>query len=378
MPPRVARRVLRCLALGALLGGVLGCSFPDRAHEGTAPRLYVADAAAGRLLVLDPSGRRVQQVSLGAAPAQAAPGWRGGVVALPIPPLAGGDALGLLFVSRVEEGPTQPAAARWSASSTPLGRPVRDALLSADGGRHAAVVHHAAERVTAEGPAAPMSACRLLLVDLALGRVANELAVCGAQERVVGLALEETPAGPVAYLSIQQVSSQGRLRGRIVALDPHGVVLASRVLEGAPGRLVLGPAGPGGERRLYVAETLTIPEETDPVQSYSGRVVRLAPETLDLDAQHPLDLSPGHMVVAPGGAVYVLSGDVLLQPERWMDSSARAVRLPGLGAAVEVDEERVYVSAAYEPRLWVVGRRSGRLERTIELPGRASALVFGR
>jgi len=368
----------------AFVSAALACAPPPPASEGAPPRMYALSDSGRRVALLDPAtGRTTLQVPLAATTGQLAPGPRGGVVLLPAPPLAGGGAQAIHLLTLRGARPTEQSSL--SMGAVPLGSTVRDALLAADGGRHAAVVHHVA-------PDAYGGRCRLVVVDLDSERRLMARAVCGAIERAVGVALEETVSGPVVYASIEdaQGSAGGGSAGggsagggsagggRIVAFSASGETLASRRLEGSPGQVALGARGAGAERRLYVVETLARPEDTEPAQPYAGRLLELVPETLETVRAHALPFAPAQMAVAADGVAYVLSHDVLHRTAATSSAPSlpAAIRLPGPVVALVVTSDRVYVAAAYEPRLWVVDRRTGRLAGFVSAHGGVSALLL--
>jgi len=370
--PPLWGRLGRWLGRGVALVVLAGCGPAGNDSGVVTSRLYVADAAGGSVSVLDATtGRHTgSPVIVGASPGQMATGPAGSVVILPA---ARDGAHALLHLV-----PRQPHTMRgrfrleWTTGIAPLGEPVREALLAADGGRHAAVVHHL-PLSEHEGAAR----CQLLIIDLHDGRVVRTQPVCGAHERTVGLALEETPTGPAVYLAIEEagpVSLSELTRGRVVALNGSGSATASSRLCGVPTQLALGPRSDGLERLLYVVETRS-GQNMEPPLPYDGRLLRLSPHTLQPEAEATLDVMPTRLTVGPRDAVYLLAGDVLTSMEPANGRVNWSLRLPARGIALAVAAETVYVASAYEGRLWRVDGRTGRHLDTAVVNARPSALL---
>jgi DNA-binding beta-propeller fold protein YncE len=385
------RHTLSITALAAaLVGGAAGCAPPAPPSTGGATTvLYVTNSRDGTVSRIDGASGRVlgepRPAGVGPRRAVAGPGGR-------------------LLVMSVRLGPdgslthVAPAGGRWAARPLPLerdpGRYVAEAFLTADGGQHAAVAYglwprkRDAEAEGAGGPEGP-SRCRLALVDLRKGEVTASHRLCSPQEVVVGLALDDDPPGPIAYLGLGQLLVPVGVPGaaeapaggppaandRVLALDATtGAVMAALPLDGVVGRVTLGPAPHRLGQRLYVVETLSRRSEDDGDASpapYRGRLLGLDPTTLAVESENPIPEAPEWLAVAPeGDAAYFLGGGLwqeVIRLDFLSGAATRLTKLPGKGSAggLAVTEERVYVSDISGHELWAFDRRRGRLVQTI-------------
>jgi DNA-binding beta-propeller fold protein YncE len=362
--PRRARP-LALLFLALSLAGA-GCAPVAPAAAPSAPRLYVADAAAGHVIVLDPATGRALSPPLpaGPAPEELAAGPPGTVIVRSMAPDPG-DRIGLLWSS-----PTAPVTA--GTVPLPVGLPVRHARLAGDGARYAAVA--------ASPPASPSAhvaggapragaGCRLALLDVPAREVRATHRVCEPGELVAGLALEAATTGdggPRAYVAVRTWPAggggSGVGAGRILALDAaSGAPAAVLPLVGAPVSLLLAPSPDsdlrGGGRCLYVVEALAGPE-SEPPAPYRGRLLALDPTTLAVEATVPLDAPVTRLAVAPDGdRAYALLGHTLLEIDPRTGRAAALATLPGGGLGVAAGRERVFVGAADGGVVWSVERR---------------------
>jgi hypothetical protein len=254
----------------------------------------------------------------------------------------------------------------------------------APGGRYAVVV----DRAPVGGRAAAAPPWRLTLVDVPAGAVAATAAVGGPHELVTGLALDDGPGGPVAYLALWRTRAArppapGEAPGldapaaRVVAVDARtGAPVAVLPLAGVVVPLALGPAPGGLGRRLYAVERLAGPEDEAAGPPPRGRVLGLHPTTLEVESARPLDGGPQRLAVAPDGeAAYALT-DGTLTRLGLAGEPDRSVVLPGRGLALAVTRDRVYVSSAHGPELWAVRRRDGRLVATLPVGRFAAELLL--
>ena len=239
---RVARMLI-CLAVPA------GCAPPAQEAAGAPGRLYALNALDGTLTPLDaerasPAG---PPIPAGDAPAQAAPG-------------PGGSLLIRSFSRTRPAALTHVARDRGAlrARAVPMGAPLLEATLAADGQRYAAVAHHTPTLPTPEAgrPASPPAdqagRCRLTLLDLATGRARTHPA-CAPGELVAGLALGTAPEGPVAYLGVRDArgpQDAAEDTGPAPAAAAPGAAVPPRLrdrvvgVEARSGRVLTGRAPP--------------------------------------------------------------------------------------------------------------------------------------
>ena len=330
--------------------------------------LYVANSRDGTLTPLAAASGQPAGPPLpgGPAPAQITAGPAGHLLVAAAAPGADGP---LTHVAA--DGPAR------RARPLPLGEPAEDAYLAGAGGPAAVVAYHR-PRPPAGAAAAPR--CRLALVDARAGAVARTHTICGARERVTGLAFAEGPAGPVAYVGLQASAPDagagagppggpgGSAGGehRVVALDAvRGVPLAVRPTAGVPSLLVLAPAGERDGTRLYAVETLAGPED-DPPRPARGRLLLLDPATLEVERQWPHDYRPAGLAVAPdGGRAYLLLEATVRTLDLATGADRLLARLPERALGLAVTRDRVYAVGPDGPGVWALRRRDGRLLATL-------------
>jgi hypothetical protein len=365
----------------ALVAALAACGPPERGTIGAAPLLYVANAQDGTVTVLEgASGRAVGAPRpAGPAPRQVVALADGGALVRSDAP---GPTGGLTHVARESGG--------WAARPVALEPGARARLLAVDG--DAAVVAYEEPPADADPvpEGNPARRCRLALVDPRTDTAAPTPPVCRAGETVVGLAVERTPGGPVAYLALAGRQGGGgpaapAARGRVVmvAVD-SGAALGSYPLAGPPQALVLAP-GPGRRgRRLYCLQAPAGP--TPGTVGAGGNGPPPAPDTglwlllgLDRDAlrpvaAHALAEAPRALAVAPDGdRAYALSdaggagGAALLAVDLATGRAAGRTALPGEGAGLAVTAQRVYVADPRGDALWVVDRSGGALRPPVRV-----------
>ena len=311
---------------------------------------------------------------VGGRPWQLARGPAGSLLALSTGPTA---ARPLTRVGRAGAGWAPPVA--WPG-------PAYEARLAGDGGRYAVVVDRAPAGPPT-GPATAPACCRLTLVDVPAGGVAAAAAVGGPHELVTGLALDDGPAGPVAYLALWRPgpgapgapgdpSGAAGAAGRVVAVDARtGAPVAVLPLGGKPVPLALGPAPGRLGRRLYAVERLAGPED-EPPRPPRARVLGLHPTTLEVESERPLDVLPTRLAVAAdGAAAYALHDHSVTRLGLAGGPDRRLALLPARGLALAVAGDRVYVSSAYGPELWAFRRHDGRLLATLPVGAPATDLL---
>jgi hypothetical protein len=387
-PARRLRDPRRDAGRGALAAAVLltaalaACAPPSERAAAPPAALYVADSVAGTVAQLDAGTGRPLGPPLPAGPLlwHLARGPDSSLLALSAAP---GAARPLTHLARAGDG------TGWVARPVALPGPAREGRLAGDGGRFAVVVDRMPEATAPGAPslepgAAPPPRCRLTLVDVPAGSVAATAAVCGPHEQVTGLALDDGPAGPVAYLALWRASPEGPGGGpagagggaagghRVVAVHaPTGTVAAAIGLDGVPALVALGPAPGRPDRRLYAVERLSGPED-EPPAPVRARLLGLHPATLEVESARPLGFVPTRLVVAPDGEVAYALHDRTLTRLGPAGGPDRSVALPERGLALAVGRERVYVSSAYGREVWALRRRDGRLVATLRA-GRSPA-----
>ena len=276
----------------ALVGALAGCAPPSDRAAGAPPVLYVATGRDGALSQLDSAtGRPLgPPLAAGTAPGQVARGRDGSLLVLS----AARDAAQPL----TRLAPTGDGYG-WAARPVAWPGPTYEARLAGDGGRYAVV----ADRAPAGGLAAAAPPWRLTLVDVPAGAVVATSAVGGPHELVTGLALDDGPGGPVAYLALWRTRAMGASipgaspgpvghAARVVAVDARtGATVAVLPLAGVVVPLALGPAPGGLGRRLYAVERLAGPED-EAAGPTRGRLLGLHPTTLEVESARPLDGGP--------------------------------------------------------------------------------------
>jgi hypothetical protein len=240
--------------------------------------------------------------------------------------------------------------------------------------------------------------CALALVDLRTGAVEAASPLCTPRELPAGLALEHTADGPVAYAALWHratpaggpfLPAGARLR-RLAART--GAPLGERPVNGLPrppaagGSLLLAP-GPGGgaPAALYYAEALpgarlatwSAAEYAWQFPLSAGwRLLRLAPDTLEPEAEWSLPFAPSGLCVAPdGAAAYAFDAltDDLVRVDLTTGHTSLLARVPGhrpWGLAATAD--RLYVAGPPDGQVWAFDRITGRRTLTFRT-GRAPA-----
>jgi hypothetical protein len=297
----------------------------------------------------------------------------------------------------------------WEATPVLLEPGTRVLLLAGDGGDYAVAVYAlatppagdpdaAAPRAGAGDPAASPSSspCRLALIDLRSGTVEHVHPVCTSRDLPTGLAMEDTPGGPVAYLALWSQAAQGAQAGqeeatfaaagaRIVALQARaGLQLDVVPLTGLPrpipfgGSLLLAPGPTGAGPRLYCVEALPGAEfgsrseqEYDwlfPMSS-AWLLRRLTPEPLQTEETLHLTFAPVGLRVAPGGAhayAFDARSDELRQIDLTTGQTTVLGRVPSYSpTGLVATRDRLYVASPRANQLWVFDRQRGRRVQVI-------------
>jgi hypothetical protein len=366
--------------LAALVVLAAACAPPAGAAAARvpAPVLYVADAG-GTVTPRDAAtGRAVgPPVPAGPAPWQMAPGPNGSLLVLPA---------GSRFRDRLTFVPA--AGTGGAARPVPIDPDAFGTLLAGDGGPYAAVAYQVLPPARTPQFVRP-SPCGLALVDLRTGTVARVHAPCGPNDVPLGLALENGPTGPVAYLGLWRRPGEADGRpvpggGRVVALHGlTGAALGAAPLAGLPVHLLVAPAAGEAGRRLYAVEAVPDMSQADsrlgsPDQELAAadrwHLWRLHPATLDVETGVLLQHAPRWLAIAPDGAhAYALAGPGSFStpsPVLHIDLTRGAWRLwarvPGSGlGGLAVTADRVYVPDTEGGALAVVDRRSGLVVRRL-------------
>lgn len=387
-------------ALAAVIAGLVVACAPPTPGAGLPPtRLYALNALDGTLTPLDDEPAAIARAPLpaGDSPAQAAPGPDGSILVLSFSRDRPGR---LTHVVRQPRG--------WQTHSVPIAFPLQAAILAADGRRFAAVGYHvpgqpATETTTAASPALPAARpCRLALLDLHSSGAPTiaDHAVCAAGEQVTGVALGGGPDAPVANLGIWDARGPAtepdsppplapsagivpaRLRHRIVALDARaGHVLAVRRLDSPPEQLqvVTATSGSGqSAKRVYVLEGVP-GADNDYATSGRWRLLRLHPETLEMEQETIIGIIVRAVAVAPGGThAYALTagGQEILHLDLGSGITRRLGTLPEQAAGgLTVTARHVLVPNPLGHDVWVLDRHDGRLVATIPVGRRPIAVL---
>jgi len=326
----------------------------QRASSGGQSVLYVANGAAGTVTRLDAASGHPAGALLptGRAPWLVAPGQGGALLVLSIAASAADTVTHVLpqgsetRMRSIELAPGQ--------SLVPF-----SSRIASDAGRHTLVAYRGRKAV----------ASALALLETASGEIVRTFAVGGPFEEVVDLALDDGPAGPVAYVGLwteERWDDRRRPSGRVVAVDARtGTVLAACRTPGVPGQLVLGD-GAGVNRRLYVVAGA--PENSDGRRydgaGLDGGVLDLDALTLAERAVLPMAEPLMCFAVTPGGAsAYAISftPGKLVRLDLATGSLTDLARLPGPGLGLAISGDRLYVPAPERNEVWALDRRHGTL-----------------
>ena len=248
----------------ALAVALAGCAPPSDRAAGAPPVLYVANSADGTVARLDgATGRPLgPPLPAGPAPGQLARGRDGSLLVLSA---ARDAARPLTRLAPAGDGRRVGGAPRGLARAGARGPPRRRRRALRGGGRPGA----GGRARPARRAALPADAGR----RPRRRRRGHAPAVCGPHDLVTGLALDDGPAGPVAYLALWRTrpaapggdpAAPAGAAGphRVVAVDARtGAPVAVLPLAGVPVLLALGPAPGGLGRRLYAVERLAGPED---------------------------------------------------------------------------------------------------------------------
>jgi hypothetical protein len=385
--------VLATLAVaGALLAACVPPA-PGTAGPGHVEALYVADEQDGTVTRLAGSGGRGQVPPLtgGSGPAQVVVAPQGAVLVLARDPIAAGGQPGAAGDPGLTYLTPAPAGGGWAARPVALEPGARAVLLAGDGGDHAAVVY--ALQGAGPGRTAPDAPCGLALIDLRTGAVEAAYPVCTPRELATGLALEQTPEGPVAYLALWHRATPADrpfqpAGARLRRLAAHtGASLGEAPAAGLPrppaagGSLLLAP-GPveGGHPALYAVEALPGSElATWGAAEYgwqfalsaAWRLRRLTPDDLEPEAEVRLGFAPSGLAVAPDGTrayTFDARSDDLVE----IDLSAGKTRVldhvPGHRPwGLAATHDRVYVASPPRGEVWVVDRQRDRRVQAVRV-----------
>jgi hypothetical protein len=296
----------------------------------------------------------------------------------------------------------EPAGESWVTSSVPLEVGTTDAVIASDGLNRAAIAYHVPRtlpngssfpnttplprltppRGTIVGPAGASSLvrpfiCRLALIDSRHGTVDNTLTACAVGETVTGLALNADPGAPVVYLAIRDdtprrffTSPEGR--HRVVAMDgTNGAITATRVLDGAPSHLIAAPMARGRPRWIYALQEPPRSAASSgfgvvpSIVATERLLLRLHPDTLDIDRSVPIGAPVDAMDAADDSALYLLQGDTVSRVAVSSGKVQVVTRLPEPGHDLAVTPHWIFVTHPEGGEVWAIDRRSGHLVRRI-------------
>jgi hypothetical protein len=223
-------------------------------------------------------------------------------------------------------------------------------------------------------------------VDHVSGTVERRHTVCAGDEVVSGLALEDGPAGPIAYLGIlgpvpptTTAGAAGPVAtGRIIAVDGQtGAVVATRPLAGEPRHLVLAAAPGRDGRRLYAVEAPSWDWDEAPTTA-TGRLLGLDPGTLTIESEQCLSPLPAHLAIAPDGDhAYVLTGPWVTDVALGTGARRLLASLPRAATGLVVTDARVYAANDSGDEVWAVARRGGHPVQTIAVGRHPVHLALG-
>ena len=238
------------LAAALVAGAGVACAPPRASPAGGSPALYVANSVDGTVARLDGGTGRPLGPPLPAGAAAVAARRAGPTAASSRCPRAPAAARPLTRLGRAGDGVGD--APRGAGP----GRPARPASPATAGATPWWSTARRRRRPAARRRAAR---CRLTLVDVPAGAVAATAAGCGPHDLVTGLALDDGPGGPVAYLALWRLRPGAARRprrggraagaaGRVVAVDARtGAPVAVLPLDGVP-VLLAARAGAGPAR----------------------------------------------------------------------------------------------------------------------------------
>jgi hypothetical protein len=364
-------------AAALLVMALAACAGAQDPAGGVPDGLYVVNGLDGTVSQLERgTGSRLgPPLPAGPSPWQIAPGPDSSLLVLSIAPQHAGQ---VTHMRRSGRG--------WTTRQIVLEHAPHDAILAADGGRYAAVAY----RLPPADAIASSAGCRLALLDATAGTVVRTHPVCAAHESISTLALENGPAGPIAYLGIRDWDSHevpgpgaggSDGRDRVIALDADsGAVHAVLLVAGLPGHLTLAPAPGRGPTTLY-AVVIRQDEGHDPPTVYHARLLRLNPASLDVESERPLGFVPRRLAVAPDGdRAYALLDQVVVRLDLTGpggDATPVAL-LPGFGFDLAVTHDRLYVSNPFGRELWSIDGRREWAVRSIPVGRGPMGITLGR
>jgi YVTN family beta-propeller protein len=396
---------------------VSGCAAPGGGTGGrNTAHLYVANGADGTISRMDSSTGLSLGPALpaGYAPNEMALGPHGNVL---VQSTATGPHRKLTFVRRTGQ--------TWEAIPLYLGEQAHGVRIAGDGGRYAVVLYHVLDglskgdtpatrdgRVLQVPPGIPETdgglspdltgvpvahdgadtverPCRLALVDLVTGQIKRTHAFCTAADTVYAVAMENSAAGPIAYLALWRWSARIPVTataarrtagGRLEVIHAEtGAPLGVSPLAGFPGQVLLAPSPGRAGLRLYCVEGVGgrlaqgDPEVTSFADADRWQVLRLDPVTLDLEREYWLpDLLRSLAITADGRLAYALGslhpfGESMLWHLDLDTGKARPLdRVPGASVGgLAVTADRIYVPDSQGNRVVVLDGRDGRVLKTV-------------
>jgi hypothetical protein len=348
------------------LGLLAGCAIPRGSSTGRDSALvYVANSRDHTITQLEATNGQVIGPPL---PAGFAPG--------PVVVGRNGDLLTMSWSAGHEGYLTLIARGNHTRTTSKLLlEPQAQALsLAGNGGRYAVVAYV----VRTSGRRSHSQPCRLARIDLIERTVAPGVLVCTGGEVASGLALEEGPLGPIAYVALWREggTSDGPIAvdaGRMVARNPvTGETLGALPLAGIPGDVVFGPDPWGTGRRLFVvyAEDDGDGSARDDIGTrFNGasgwHLLAVEPHSMTPERAYPLRFAPRRLTVAPDGRHAYASSSSVGSTTVWhidltTGTTNEVVRLPGSSLGLAVTQDHLFVSDTDGRSVWLIDRQSGR------------------
>jgi hypothetical protein len=360
-----------------------GCAFAGSSASGRDPTLaYVSNSRDNTITRLHAATGRVVGSPI---PAGVAPG----------PVVVGRDGdLVTISSSARHEAALIVSAGRHSIGATirlPLEPRAQPLFLAGAGGRYAAVAYSVrmADRKSHSQP------CRLALIDLPERSLKAGFPVCSGHEVASGMALEEGPFGPIAYVGLWREAdirdgATGTNAGRVVARDLRtGQALDALPLDGVPGNVVLGASSWGTGQRLYVvyAQDDGGSSHGDDIGSrFAGasawHLLSVDPRSLAPERTYSLRFAPRRLAIAPDGRhAYALTGGLGTTTVWHIDLTTGVTGLL-VGAVVEshglaVTHDHVLLSDTDGGSVWLIQRQSGHIHRRVPVGRKPLGIAVG-
>jgi hypothetical protein len=361
------------LALALLL--LAGCLPVVSQDAAPSQIIYVANGRDGTISRIDSRSNRPlgPPLPVGGAPWQLAAGPDGTILALSI------------GASRQEVTHLVWADGGWRSRAILLERDATARHLAANENGYAIVAYDV-----------PVGRCRIALIDLYAGSVAQRHAVCGEGEQIVGLALGGDRAGPVAYAAlwrrpIDAATCEQVDGSRIISLHLiTGAILGSTRPVGVPGELAHSTADGAAQLHALRGEISSSPDylEACPHMNHEEHyqaasrwnLLSLDPVTLEVEriyslrqpARSPSVAPDGRHVFAPSWPGTIVHVDLHTGVARDFAS------LPDAIARLVTTDDRIYALNPLGDTISVLDRRTGRLRRPVVTGRGPIGIALGR